>query len=264
MTENEAVELLPWLANGTLGEDESAAVRGWIERSTAVREEWERFREDWADHAAVPPGDTLVAWVEGTLEPEEAARVDALMAVSTTARDAAAMLREGRPVEPGGARSGSDTVLAFRSRPAATGAVRRWALAAALASAVATSLLWWSVGGGGTAPEPRAVANVAVVELLPSDTRVRGAADVVDLAERDEILLVLVSDHFSAAEGLRAEIVDADGEVRTRLDGLDRSADGTMTLLVARPAGPTPHEVVVTDAAGIEIERFALRLASAY
>ena len=197
-------DLLPWYANGTLGEDESRAFREHLRQCEACREEMdaiEQIRSELEQHGEAlleehPTSERLVATVSGELKGPEAATVRRHIALC----DACA--REARWV--------TGDAVAGEEAPAPAGSSRgsrwRWALpaaAAALLFSIVVPLFW---------PE-RAATRVMGAGYIIATERAAGDDNRVHaIAGQDHLLLVFEVDLAPSDFPVMLSLVDAGGD----------------------------------------------------
>lgn len=208
---NEAIELLPWLLNGTLEEGERQEVRGHLETCESCREALAGTREAWTIFSQHLPSETLVALAYG----EAAAGTDPGLAERHLAScpECAAELelaRTSRRLEEDG------KIAVFpgaKPRPASGMGYKTWR-AAALAASVAGLLV---VGGWFQSSqevrrlaEKPASAPAPVERPGPATPPVSGGGDSgaqARLAELQAMLSRMTQDQKELAE--RAEQAEA-------------------------------------------------------
>lgn len=256
----EIEELLPWFLHGSLRPAERALLAAHLAGCAGCRGALAATREASALFAGHPEASTLVDYALGlpldpsaglersTLELHLAHCAECREELQLVEADRGSAAAAGRVPAPEIAPSAGERAVAPGQAP---GPPRRWGRALALAAAlVATSGLsvWLAMRARTPLPE----ARVALVELLPQDSRTRTAAGSDTAATRIDrrvtTTLLLVTDRAEAWDEVRVRLGDpAVAQPQWQASGLAPAAGGAYALLL--PAGALrPGEV------GIELE----------
>lgn len=263
LTCREIEERLPWFLHGSLHPAERAELAAHLAGCAGCRGALAATREASALFAGHPEAATLVSYAFGLpLDPAdglERATLELHLAHCADCREELRLVEADRIGSGGG---GGDPVLADARSAAGLAvapgsgsgsAVRRvrrvrlLALAAVLVVASGLSV-WLAMRARMPVPDVR----IAIVELLPTDSRTRGPAAADAAAARIDrrvtTTLLLVTDRAEAWDEVRVRLGDpAAAQPQWQASGLAPAASGAYALLL--PAGALrPGEV------GIELE----------
>lgn len=233
-------ERLPWYLHGGLAPEEQRSIALHLESCPACREALAATREASALFAAHPPAELLVDYAFGLEIPAaERATLELHLAHCTECRDECDGVTS-RPSADVAAPSGAVVEGVSGARPRKRNRLRTFALAASLVAASGLSV-WLAMGGR----QPPAAGRVAVVELLPESSALRGAAGD-DLAFRasDATTLLLVTDRAEPFDEVRARISTIDGrELREWSHLLPAMGGGYALLLPSNALAPGEIEI---------------------
>jgi hypothetical protein len=168
----EAAERLPWLLNGTLGDEESRSVREHVRGCAACRRELEEVRQAARVFGAHLPAQTLVdlAW-DRAIAPADADLARRHLESCAACADELALVRASRQAEAESAAAApmEHTVVPFPIRAARRPALARYAgLAASVLIALLAGVMWRTTRPAHApetrtpAPSPTALATAAV------------------------------------------------------------------------------------------------------
>jgi anti-sigma factor RsiW len=219
MTCDAAIEALPWLLNGTLGEDERAAVREHLESCERCREALADTRRVWEIFDQHIPAAALVAHAAGETPdgidpevfaehlaacPECAAELELVrMSRGLAEDDAVALLAPRPPGAPASARPVRPAALRWR----------RAAVAAGLAGVVALGGWYKSAERAHTLADRLATTAALARPPAPAPSTAGSTADAQRLAELERQVDALRASESQVREQL------AQAEKRTALSG---------------------------------------------
>ena len=260
LTCREIEERLPWFLHGSLHPAERAELAAHLAGCAGCRGALAATREASALFAGHPEASTLVDYALGLpLDPvagPERSTLELHLAHCADCREELRLVEADRIGSAGG---GGDPVLADARSAAGLAVapssgsgsafrrVRLLALAAVLLVAAGLSV-WVAMRARMPVPD----ARIAIVELLPTDSRTRGPAAADAAAARIDrrvtTTLLLVTDRAEAWDEVRVRLGDpAVPQSQWQASGLAPAASGAFALLL--PAGALrPGEV------GIELE----------
>jgi len=260
LTCREIEERLPWFLHGSLSPVERAELSAHLARCAGCRGALAATREASALFAGHPEAATLVDYALGLpLDPAdglERSTLELHLAHCTECREELQLVGADRgSVAAAGSAAASEIVGPAGQRPVAPAPVpgppRRWGRALSLAAVlVATTGLSVWVAMGARTPVPE--ARVALVELLPADSRSRGAAAaddaVVRLDRRVATTLLLVTDRAEAWDEVRVRLGEPAAErPRWQATGLTPATGGAYALFL-------PPGALRSGEVGIELE----------
>lgn len=255
-----ATELLPWLLNGSLDDQERRGLMEHLAGCAACRAELAETAAAWDLISAHPPASLLAAWAEGD-DIADAGALAGHVAACPTCEEEAALVREAATLE---------ALVPVRDRPVGGGATqwRRIAIAAILVAGVGlTALLgsWLRIGardrlavnqderGRIAAAEARIetlsaelealtertralaepLANLPVIELLPTSFTLRGGSEPASVAFGTEaVTLILAPGAETGSDGYRLRVIDDDGTEIWRADDLVLQPTDDFTVLL--------------------------------
>lgn len=229
-----AIELLPWLLNGSLERDERRDLEGHLAWCAGCRAELAETVEIFEMTASHPPSGVLVDWVVGRDVPH-AELVERHVADCPACADEVDLVREAIELEafvPVTETTASSSVVRWRRAALGAAAVAVLGLAALVAS--------WMPGGflmrnSGSSIGP---ANVPVVEVFPDGFTLRGGDDAVTVKDGDAVALILATRIDGEWDGYRLRVLDMSDRELRRLDGLIRQKTDDFTVLL--PAADLP------------------------
>jgi hypothetical protein len=254
-----AVELLPWLLNGSLEVTERDALQRHLEACASCHRELTSTARAGRAFGQHPLAETLVDYALG--QPIAGGSRTALeehLAVCDTCREELDLVRSD------GQTGALPSSLPSESRPGAAGwqGWRPLALAASLAALLAGSGLVFELAQRDVrsgAPE----VNLTVIELLPDRHRTRGAGDpVAGLDPARSTAIVLITDLAESFDDYRVRMIEADGALHWESTGLEPGPDGDFTLLLpiaSLPAGAVRLELEgLRDGEWLPLESYRL------
>lgn len=212
-----AVELLPWLLNGSLPAAEERALRRHLAGCAACHGELAATHRVGRAFGQHPDAETLVDYALGLpLDGPRRAALEAHLETCDSCRGELALVGSEGSVAPG-------------PRAAAWRGWRPLALAASLVALLAVGALLLRGAPPTTAPE----ANVAVLDLLPESLRTRGVGGETSAAvdPSRSAAVVLVADLDEPFDAYRVRLIGA-GTPRGEITGLEPSPHGDFTLLL--------------------------------
>jgi anti-sigma factor RsiW len=289
MRGDQAIELLPWLLNGTLGEDEGRAVRQHLTACPSCQEALAANRQAWEIFDQHIPAADLVAYAadtagEGSDEtlaehlascPECAAELELVRTSRALAEDDTVAVLAPRPP-----RAAAPPASANRARPAAT----RWkaaALAAGLAGLIAANG-WYQTAERARTLAGRLLADASTPVAAPS------APPAAEVSPQDRQNVAALQSQLESMQKTLSELQSAEAEHRQQLsqiaevrpvpglqtgpqintwvgdareggdvvrgsnDALEVPAGAAMATLILRPTGETQggRDLEIADAQG--------------
>ncbi|MCB9378633.1 MAG: zf-HC2 domain-containing protein [Holophagales bacterium] len=250
-------ERLPWFAHGGLEEDERREIEAHLEGCAACRAALASTREASALFALHLPAETIVDYALGLpLEGVPRALVETHLGHCEPCSDEVALV----------AAAEGDAATERPASPSERARAPVWQRPLALAATlvvVAGLAAWLALR---SAAPPAAAGRVALVELAPESSRLRGADDgpkAIDRATASTLLLA--TDRAERFETVRARIVDpASGRTLWQASELLSAFEGAYALLL--PPGVVPEGEWALELEGERegewrpIERYALRI----
>lgn len=253
----ETAELLPWLLNGRLDEEEERRLRGHLGTCATCRDELDRVRAAWDLVEGHLPTEILVDQALGRIG--AGARWDLItehLELCPRCREELRLLERSREMALEERQSPRVPADAHRRRRLPESSRRYTLLAAGLATVIAGAGWWWSIQQAArqraawrqqqSELEARIEAlsaprvNIPVVELLPAEagTSLRAApreesswVNQLNLpAGAPEIVLVLLHGGDGCTAGCTVELRQGDGEPILRLDGLAPDPAGHFSI----------------------------------
>ncbi|MBL8210161.1 MAG: zf-HC2 domain-containing protein [Bryobacterales bacterium] len=235
----ETAERLPWLLNGTLGEEERAAVLRHVRECAGCRRELQETGELLRAVEEHPSPERLVSYVYGTDQEGEREALEEHLAGCEQCRVEVELVRESRSAMPESGGSG-----------------QRWrwvgGLAAGLAMAVGVGWLvtaWqqerrqvaeWEQRTRELEREVRRlrepVAGTRLVDLLPRGVRQRSGTEerreAMGISGAEGAMLVLNSQIPLGEAGCRVALRGADGQAVWSREGVGRGGNGELLLRI--------------------------------
>lgn len=261
MKHETALEILPWMLNGTLDSGERDELLAHLKECADCRRELEETRQVMEVFDQHLPTHDLVARAEGRETELPAETVDAHLESCPECAEELTLLVGSLHTfaEPPGA---VPSTPRRSSRPSVPAYRRYGALAAALVGLLALAawiLVWQSL----EAPAPGVVAsmpseglevNARILDLTPGDAVVRGLEELpTDRARVDgrPMVLLLNSDFRAEDAPFSMEIVDAQGEVLEREAGIPWPELGVFNVVIPAEA-PGDLTIRIETAQGAE------------
>lgn len=266
-------ELLPWLLNGSLEEEERVELRAHLAACSRCRQQLEESAAVWVMHAAHPPTSLLVDWAEGRpLAASERRLVAEHLESCESCRRQAELAAEVLAVDLDDGNEGEATPRATRRA-----SWRQVVLAAAalLVAVLAGSLLWQQRAvtrraveldeantalrqeleterrrGEARGEEVRGLEDrlaileaprvgLAWTELRPTPDRMRGGDAPPERVEVDAaargLVLVLARENQTRYDRLRLKVMGPGGETLWQADDLPQSSTKEVVLELAAP-----------------------------
>ncbi|MDA8018411.1 MAG: zf-HC2 domain-containing protein [Thermoanaerobaculia bacterium] len=228
-------ELLPWFANGTLGDAEKATVEAHLAACESCRSALDETIALGAAATEHLPIDLLLDLADGTPTSAEDAEPARLRLAVSSSRVEELNRARGNEPEP------KTLPFPIRRDHATQARPSPW-LAVAAAALLVTSLAWfttWQKWDDARAQLDQLahapIVNPQMVELVPETIR-RGGSSVPTVDLGDDVpfaALVLISDVNPPHDAdLGLEIVGPDSRTTWRQGGLERSETGTYTVLL--------------------------------
>ena len=252
---DQAIELLPWLLNGTLEAGEREEVRQHLETCSRCREALADTRESWRILDQHLPTETLVALADGETPPDlDPALIERhLLSCPQCAAELEMVNTSRRLVE-------DEKIVIFsgklRRQQQETGAYRSWratALAASLAGLVAVS--GWVHSARQTqqlaevGPPPRLESSVDVNVPPDEEMRDQAPSPIIEIPSGGRLHLgPSYAGHYSEFE---IEVHDDHGRVLSTASGIQRDPNGYYTPLTFKESWkPGVYRLQVLGVAG--------------
>lgn len=250
-----AMELLPWRANGSLSEGERQDLDEHLSRCPACREELEQTRLAAQIYGAHPTADELYDLAGEALAPSKKELIERHVASCSTCAEEVAMIRDSQALL-----AGEEERERRRAGSVVRGpwGLKSWvpvAMAAAVALAVLGPVWIWMSSRSGS--EGSALTASKTLDLPIEIVRGTEPGDEPDAASLPAIrhgdgtvALHLHADGWALEPGVTVELADAAGRVTTvPAASVEQSADAVRVLVDAArlPAGVVVVTVLNAD-----------------
>jgi anti-sigma factor RsiW len=240
-------ERLPWLLNGTLPPEERRTVEAHLATCAACAAALAATRRASTLFAAHPEAGSLVDYAFGLpVAAESRVALELHLAHCSACREEIALVEAERGAIADGGAGGAAVALpgapGRRGLRASPRGSRLLALAATVVVSSGLTLFLATRDRAGTADS---AGRVALVELLPVDSRTRGVdGAALAIAASVSHTLLLVSDRAETFNEVRARIVPSGGGTPREVSGLLPALGGGYALLLpARSLRPGELEI---------------------